>query len=108
MKNKVYALSGEYIVKTGATLTIEEGVKIVAMTDDESVDYILVQQGAKIEAVGTKENPIIMTSDKRNLVHGAVCTSAVKLIPMQKVVPVNQKSVMQLMEVLLTMITLVH
>lgn len=45
--NKVYALSGDYIVKTGATLTIQEGVKIVAMTDDESVDYILVQQGAK-------------------------------------------------------------
>ena len=65
LKNKVYALSGEYIVKTGATLTIEEGVKIVAMTNDESVDYILVQQGAKIEAVGTKENPIIMTSDKK-------------------------------------------
>ena len=65
LKDKVYALSGEYIVKTGATLTIEEGVKIVAMTDDESVDYILVQQGAKIEAVGTKENPIIMTSDKK-------------------------------------------
>ncbi len=63
--NKVYALSGDYIVKTGATLTIQEGVKIVAMTDDESVDYILVQQGAKIEAVGTKENPIIMTSDKK-------------------------------------------
>ena len=65
LKDKVYALSGEYIVKTGATLTIQEGVKIVAMTDDESVDYILVQQGAKIEAVGTKENPIIMTSDKK-------------------------------------------
>lgn len=65
LKDKVYALSGEYIVKTGATLTIEEGVKIVAMTNDESVDYILVQQGAKIEAVGTKENPIIMTSDKK-------------------------------------------
>ena len=65
LKDKVYALSGEYIVKTGATLTIEKGVKIVAMTDDESVDYILVQQGAKIEAVGTKENPIIMTSDKK-------------------------------------------
>lgn len=65
LKDKVYALSGEYIVKTGATLTIQEGVKIVAKTDDESVDYILVQQGAKIEAVGTKENPIIMTSDKK-------------------------------------------
>ena len=37
------------------------------MTDDESVDYILVQQGAKIEAVGTKENPIIMTSDKKGV-----------------------------------------
>lgn len=65
LKDKVYALSGEYIVKTSATLTIQEGVKIVAKTDDESVDYILVQQGAKIEAVGTKENPIIMTSDKK-------------------------------------------
>lgn len=65
LKDKVYALSGEYIVKTGATLTIQEGVKIVAKTDDESVDYILVQQGAKIEAEGTKENPIIMTSDKK-------------------------------------------
>lgn len=65
LKDKVYALSGEYIVKTGATLTIQEGVKIVAKTDDESVDYILVQQGAKIKAVGTKENPIIMTSDKK-------------------------------------------
>ena len=65
LKDKVYALSGDYIVKTGATLTIQEGVKIVAKTDDESVDYILVQQGAKIEAVGTKENPIIMTSDKK-------------------------------------------
>lgn len=65
LKDKVYVLSGEYIVKTGATLTIQEGVKIVAKTDDESVDYILVQQGAKIEAVGTKENPIIMTSDKK-------------------------------------------
>lgn len=65
LKDKVYALSGEYIVKTGATLTIQEGVKIVAKTDDESVDYILVQQGAKIEAVGTKENPIIMTLDKK-------------------------------------------
>lgn len=65
LKNKVYALSGEYIVKAGATLTIKEGVKIVAKTDDDNVDYILVEQDAKIEAVGTKENPIIMTSDKK-------------------------------------------
>lgn len=60
-----YALDGEYIVKTGGELTIEPGVKIVAITDDESVDYILIEQGAKIFAEGTKENPIIMTSDKK-------------------------------------------
>ena len=62
-----YALDGEYIVKEGGVLTIEPGVKIVAMTDDESVDYILIEQGAKIIAEGTKDAPIIMTSDKKEL-----------------------------------------
>lgn len=39
-----YRLSGEYIVKAGATLNIEQGVTIVAI-DDDIVDYILVEQG---------------------------------------------------------------
>lgn len=60
-----YALDGEYIVKGGAVLTIEPGVKIVAKTADESVDYILVEQGAKIMAEGTKDAPIVMTSDRK-------------------------------------------
>ena len=64
--NQTYALSGEYIVAEGATLTIEEGVKIVAI-DDEVTDFILVRQGAKIEAVGTAENPIVMTSERKEL-----------------------------------------
>ena len=64
-KGLTYALDGEYIVKTGGELTIEPGVTIVAKTDDESVDYILIEQGAKILAEGTKEMPIIMTSDKK-------------------------------------------
>lgn len=59
-----YALDGEYIVKSGAVLTIEPGVTIVAK-EDESVDFILIEQGAKIMAEGTKENPIVMTSDKK-------------------------------------------
>lgn len=58
-----YKLSGEYIVEEGATLNIEAGVKIVAVYDD-IVDYILVKQGAKINAVGTSDAPIVMTSEK--------------------------------------------
>ena len=59
-----YKLNGEYIVSSGATLTIEEGVKIEAIYDD-IVDYILIEQGAKINAVGTSDNPIVMTSEKK-------------------------------------------
>ena len=58
-----YTLNGEFLVKEGATLNIEPGVKIVAQYDDR-VDYILVEQGAKINAVGTASAPIIMTSSK--------------------------------------------
>ena len=59
-----YRLSGQYIVEEGATLTIEPGVQIVAVHDD-IVDYILVKQGARIEAEGTASSPIIMTSEQK-------------------------------------------
>lgn len=58
-----YKLSGEYVVEEGATLHIEAGVKITAVYDD-IVDYILVKQGAKINAVGTASAPIVMTGEK--------------------------------------------
>ena len=58
-----YKLSGEYIVEDGATLNIEAGVKIISIYDD-IVDYILVKQGGKINAVGTSSDPIVMTSEK--------------------------------------------
>ena len=58
-----YKLSGEYIVEAGATLNIEEGVKIISVYDN-IVDYILVKQGAKINAGGTPDKPIVMTSEK--------------------------------------------
>ena len=61
-----YTLNGEFLVKEGATLNIEPGVKIVAQYDDR-VDYILVEQGAKINALGTASAPIIMTSSKEEL-----------------------------------------
>ena len=58
-----YKLSGEYIVEDSATLNIEAGVKIISIYDD-IVDYILVKQGGKINAVGTSSAPIVMTSEK--------------------------------------------
>lgn len=63
-KGSTYYLSGEYIVPDGCTLNIEEGVTIIARYDDV-VDYILVKQGGKINAVGTADAPIIMTSEKK-------------------------------------------
>lgn len=58
-----YNLNGEFIIKAGATLNIESGVKIVAKYDDR-VDFILVEQGGKINAQGTASAPIVMTSTK--------------------------------------------
>lgn len=57
-----YKLSGGVHVKAGATLTIKPGVNIVAV-DDDTPDYILIEQGAKIDAQGTASNPIVMTSE---------------------------------------------
>lgn len=59
---QTYTLNGVYRVKEGATLNIEPGVTIIAQYDDQ-VDYILVEQGARINAEGTASNPIVMTSD---------------------------------------------
>ena len=61
---KSYQLNGGFHVKAGATLTIQPGVNIVAV-DDDIVDYILIEQGAKIDAQGTASNPIIMTSERK-------------------------------------------
>ena len=57
-----YKLSGAYTVEEGATLNIEPGVKLIAVYDD-NVDYILIKQGAKINAKGTADKPIIFTAD---------------------------------------------
>lgn len=59
-----YNLSGGVHVKPGVTLTIEPGVIIVAK-DDDVVDYILVEQGGKIDARGTAANPVVMTSERK-------------------------------------------
>ena len=63
-KGKTYTLDGKLQVKAPAVLTIEPGVKIIAKYDD-NVDYILIEQGAKIMAQGTAAEPIVMTSEKK-------------------------------------------
>ena len=61
-KNQTYSLSGDFTVKAGATLKIPEGVKIVAI-NDAAIDYIMIEKGGKIEAIGTASAPIIMTAE---------------------------------------------
>lgn len=61
---KNYTLNGGIHVKAGVTLTIQPGVTITAKHDG-TVDYILVEQGAKIDAQGTASQPIVMTSEKK-------------------------------------------
>ncbi len=61
-KDQTYILSGDYTVKSGATLKIPAGVRIVAR-NDAAIDYIMVEKGGKIEAIGTETDPIIMTAE---------------------------------------------
>jgi len=58
--NNTYLLNGFVYVKSGATLTIEAGTVIYG--DKASKGALIVEQGAKIMADGTKERPIVFTS----------------------------------------------
>lgn len=61
-----YSVVGGYEVEEGGVLTIEEGVTLVATRSiDGAPDYILVKQGGKIIANGTKDKPIVMTSNRQ-------------------------------------------
>lgn len=63
LAGNTYSLIGGYSVKNGGKLIIQEGVTINATrTLDGNPDYILIEQGGKIDAQGTKDKPIVMTS----------------------------------------------
>jgi hypothetical protein len=61
--DKVYALRGPVVIGNdnadSAVLTVDPGVTIFGETGN---DYLVVSRGSKIEALGTAEAPIIMTS----------------------------------------------
>lgn len=63
---ETYELIGGYEVEEGGVLNIEEGVTIIATQSiDGAPDYILIKQGGKINAIGTAENPIVMTANNK-------------------------------------------
>lgn len=63
--SKVYYLTGAFIVKDGAKLTIPAGTVIKATENtDSTVRYIAVSQGGQIFINGTATSPVVMTSAK--------------------------------------------
>lgn len=61
-----YRLTGGLVMMSGTTLTIPAGTVIRAQTGNAAGNYIAIAQGAKINAVGTQANPIILTSDSNS------------------------------------------
>ena len=60
-----YIITGPVLIADGATLTIPAGMTIKAEPIGVNA-YIAIQQGAKINAVGTASNPIVFTSNAAN------------------------------------------
>ncbi len=56
-----YTITGPYLVKSGAKLTIPAGTEIVSQVGTDR--YIAVEQGGKIEVQGTASNPVVMRSE---------------------------------------------
>lgn len=63
-KGNTYVLKAGVHVKSGATLTIEEGVTVKSDANEPVAAYLLIEPGAKINAVGTESAPIVFTSGK--------------------------------------------
>ena len=60
--DKIYLLKGIINVTSGATLTIQAGTLIKG--DKASKGTLVINRGAKIEAVGTVDKPIVFTSNQ--------------------------------------------
>lgn len=66
--DRIYFLSGRVVVAEGQTLTIAPGTIIKGLEGVGSLaSALIVQRGAKINAVGTAAQPIIFTSEQDNI-----------------------------------------
>ncbi|APY10754.1 hypothetical protein BWZ22_05640 [Seonamhaeicola sp. S2-3] len=69
--DKVYVLDRKVVVQEGVTLTIEAGTIIKGRAGTGSLSSaLIIARGAKINAVGTADAPIIFTSESDNIEPG--------------------------------------
>jgi hypothetical protein len=57
-----YVLRGAVFVRDGATLNIQAGTRVVG--EAGSVGTLIVDRGGRLMAIGTREQPIVFTSDQ--------------------------------------------
>lgn len=69
--DNIYELAGRVIVKPEVTLTIEAGTIVKGREGSGiSASALMIPRGAKLNAIGTAEAPIIMTSVLDNIMPG--------------------------------------
>ena len=68
--NYTYKIAGIVYVVNGAKLTIEPGTKIQGVKGASSRGTLVVTKGCQIIADGTKDNPIVFTSDQASPTRG--------------------------------------
>jgi len=57
-----YVLRGAVFVRSGATLNIQAGTTVIG--EAGSVGTLIVERGGRLNAIGTREQPIVFTSDQ--------------------------------------------
>jgi hypothetical protein len=60
--NFYYVLRGAVFVREGATLNIQAGTRVIG--EAGSVGTLIVLRGGRLNAIGTREQPIVFTSDQ--------------------------------------------
>jgi hypothetical protein len=60
---RYYVLRGAVFVRNAATLNIQAGTRIIG--ESGSVGTLIVERGGRLNAIGTREQPIVFTSDQR-------------------------------------------
>src|ERR671910_2877234 len=60
--NFYYVLRGAVFVAEGATLNIQAGTRVIG--ESGSVGTLIVLRGGRLNAIGTREQPIVFTSDQ--------------------------------------------
>ncbi|HXH26258.1 MAG TPA: hypothetical protein VNI78_13485, partial [Vicinamibacterales bacterium] len=60
--NYYYLLRGAVFVAEGATLNIQAGTRVIG--ESGSVGTLIVLRGGRLNAIGTREQPIVFTSDQ--------------------------------------------